>query len=231
MLTHLFFDFFGTLVDYSASRTEQGYEQSHRILTDAGCELGYDAFLQQWDQVASRFEADARISLIEYSMDQVCGAFLERVLGETPSTEILARFRDRYLAEWNSGVVYLPGVPAMLERLSEHYTLVLITNTHSAELVPEHLQRMGVASRFEEVITSVEHGRRKPHPELFEHSLSRVSAAPETSAYIGDSFEADYQGSRGVGMTCYLIDPDFTADVPTRARLSSIFELEKKLEA
>ncbi len=226
MLTHLLFDFFGTLVDYCASRIEQGYEQSHRILTDAGCDIGYSEFLQRWDQVAGGFDADAEKSLIEYSMHQVCGAFLEQVLGGRTSTDVLERFIDRYLADWNTGVVYLPGLPAMLERLSEHYTLAVITNTHSAELVPEHLRRMGIASRFEAVITSIEHGRRKPHADIFVHALSQVGAVAQTSAYIGDSFNADYRGSRSVGMVAYLIDPDRTAQVPEQARLSDVLELE-----
>jgi putative hydrolase of the HAD superfamily len=230
MLTHLFFDFFGTLVDYSASRVEQGYEQSHQILTDAGSDLSYDEFLRLWDHVAGRFDADAEKSLVEYSMNQVCGAFLDQVLDDLTSSDILEAFIARYLAEWNRGVVYLPGLPAMLDRLSRRYQFVVITNTHCADLVPEHLRRMGIASRFEAVITSIEHGRRKPHADIFFHALSQVGAVPENSAYIGDSFHADYQGSRAAGMVAYLIDPDGTNPVPAPARLTDIFELERLVD-
>ena len=88
---------------------------------------------------------------------------------------------------------------------------------------------MGIAKRFEVVITSIEHGRRKPHADIFVHALSRVGAVAKTSAYIGDSFHADYQGSRAVGMTAYLIDPDPSAEVPAHARLPDILELEGRL--
>jgi len=229
VLTHLFFDFFGTLVDYSASRIDQGYEQSHRILTDAGSDIGYNEFLRVWDHVAGRFDADAEKSQNEYSMHQVCGAFLEQVLEDLPSSELLEHFIDRYLAEWNTGVVYLPGLAAMLDRLSERYELVVITNTHTAGLVPEHLRQMGIASRFEAVITSIVHGRRKPHADIFAHALSQVGAVATTSAYIGDSFHADYQGSKAIGMTGYLIDPARKSPVPAQARLTDVLDLERVL--
>jgi putative hydrolase of the HAD superfamily len=229
VLTHLFFDFFGTLVDYSASRIEQGYPQSHQILIDAGSDLSYHEFLQRFDENASRFDSEAERSLVEYSMHQVCGDLLEQVLDRRATSDVLDRFVERYLAEWNRGVVYLPELPAMLGRLSERYPLVVITNTHSAQLVPEHLRQMGIASRFEAVVTSIEHGRRKPHADIFRHALSKVGAVAETSAYIGDSFRADYQGPSALGMTAYLIDPACTAQVPDSARLSDILELERVL--
>jgi len=41
--THVLFDFFGTLVEYSPSRTDQGYDRSFSLLRDAGLRLGYEA--------------------------------------------------------------------------------------------------------------------------------------------------------------------------------------------
>jgi len=230
MLTHLFFDFFGTLVDYSPSRTEQGYPRSYRIVLDAGAEFTYADFLARWDQVAGRVEAEAEKSQFEYSMHDVCGRFLREVLQRPPPGDLLDRFIDCYITEWNRGVGYLPGLAEMLERLSRRYRLAVITNTHSAGLVPEHLLRMGVAGAFEGVITSVEHGRRKPHPEIFAHALVRLGTNPAASAYIGDSLVADYQGSRAAGMTAFLIDPAASAAVPADARLRNVLELESRLE-
>ncbi len=39
VMTVVFFDFFGTLVDYSPSRTEQGYHRTHASLDELGVDL------------------------------------------------------------------------------------------------------------------------------------------------------------------------------------------------
>ena len=46
--THLLFDFFGTLVDYSASWTEQGYPRSHALVRSRGSDIQYERFLAEW---------------------------------------------------------------------------------------------------------------------------------------------------------------------------------------
>lgn len=230
MLTHLFFDFFGTLVTYSPSRTRQGYPATHRLLRDAGSDLGYADFLRGWDRVAGRFERAAERSLREYSMHDVCGQFLAETLGHPAPAPLLERFIVTYLAEWNRGVVYLPELPALLERLARRFTLGVITNTHDAALVPDHLAEMGVAHHFCDVITSVEHGARKPAPQIFEHALGALSASADTSLYVGDSRAPDYDGARGAGLAACLIDPDRSAGVPEAHRLSHILELERHLE-
>ena len=56
MMTHILFDFFGTLVDYSPSHTEQGYEQSYSLVQAAGADLDYDRFLTLWSGVFSELD-------------------------------------------------------------------------------------------------------------------------------------------------------------------------------
>ena len=67
MISHLLFDFFGTLVDYSASRTEQGYERSFALLRDSGCRLDYAGFLTAWSKVSEELDAAAAASHREVS--------------------------------------------------------------------------------------------------------------------------------------------------------------------
>jgi putative hydrolase of the HAD superfamily len=90
---------------------------------------------------------------------------------------------------------------------------------------------MGVADRFEVVVTSVEHGLRKPLPTIFEHALERLDSSPERCVYVGDNPVADYGGALGAGMRALLIDPDDAAGVPGHDRLDSILELERRLAA
>ena len=48
MIKGILFDFFGTLVEYSASRVEQGYYATHKLLRTNGIDISYTAFLDSW---------------------------------------------------------------------------------------------------------------------------------------------------------------------------------------
>jgi putative hydrolase of the HAD superfamily len=163
-------------------------------------------------------------------MVEVAADFLKRALGSRPPVDLVARFVETYIAEWNKGVRYPSGLREFLERLSLRYALGIITNTHHASLVRDHLNQIGVSDVFRVVVTSVEHGWRKPHPEIFLHTLRSLGARADQSVYVGDSYEADYLGSRAVGMTPLLIDPDRRSSIPESSRLDALFQLEQRLQ-
>ena len=223
-LTHVFFDFFGTLVTYSKSLVEQGYDGSYEVLTRARVSVDYSGFLERWSDTFEEFELRAQQSLDEFSMDEVCAEFLRRVLPQPASAEVSARFRDTYLMEWNRGVEYIPGVPALLADLSECFTLALVTNTHHADLVDRHLEAMDATQYFSTVVHSVKHGKRKPSRSIFESAIERSGAKRETSVYVGDSYSADYLGAVGAGLRGLLIDSERRHDVPRTDRLADVLE-------
>lgn len=227
-VTHVLFDFFGTLVEYSPSRTEQGYPRSFARLREAGSGLDYAGFLALWSETAEALDAEAERSGREFSMQTLARAFLERAVPR-PDASLVRDFVGLYLEEWNAGVRYHAALPPMLDRLGERFTLGIVTNTHDATLVHGHLARMGVADRFRAVVTSVEHGMRKPGPSIFEHALAVVGARAERCLYVGDDPAADYRGARGAGMRAMLIDPGDAHGVAAVDRLGSILDLERRL--
>ena len=229
MLNHIFFDFFGTLVAYSPSRRDQGYSISHKILKDAGATHSYDEFLDLWCIVSEEFDTSAEKTHREFSMMEVGEAFLQRMFEQQPQAELTSRFVNAYLAEWNKGVRYLPDLSKFVERMSKRYRLGVITNTSDSEIVLNHLEQTGVRGLFDVVVTSVEFGLRKPHPDIFHFAMREVGAGPQSSAYVGDSFEADYRGALAAGMRPFLIDPQNSSPVAEEARLANLFDLEQRL--
>jgi putative hydrolase of the HAD superfamily len=223
--THILFDFFGTVVSYSADRIGQGYAQSYQFLLDQGAGLTYDAFVQQWDQLFEQFEQQGEASLVEFSLTDLCRHFLQQTLGQAPAPVVVAAFRDRYLAEWSRGVRYIPGVKEMLAALAARHTLVLLSNTHHAPLVHGHLRQGQMAPCFQHVVTSVEHGQRKPSRQIFAHALQVAGGAAATAVFVGDSYTADYLGAQGAGISCFLIDPQRQHPIPDAYRLGHILAL------
>ena len=228
-LTHILFDFFGTLVSYSESRVEQGYSRSYKLIVDNGSDFTYQAFLNEWDQLFREFEQRNSASQNEFSMTELCEYFFRQSLKIVPDFELVASFRDTYLDEWSRGVTYISGVNEMLDALSANYTLVLVSNTHHAKLVQDHLRKSGMERYFDYVITSAEHGRRKPSRSIFEHALHSSNGLKEAALFVGDSYALDYQGAIAAGIPCLLIDPAKRYDVPNYLRLNGILDLPSAL--
>jgi len=228
--THLLLDFFGTIVDYSPSRTEQGYHRSHELIINMGCDLGYTEFLQQWSAVSSRFDQRSVADDSEFSMVDVASAFLSGALGRPATAHETAALIDSYLAEWNAGVAYPTGMAEVIRRLATTLRLAVVTNTHDRALVPNHLRDMGIAAHIDEVVTSVEVGWRKPHKAIYAAALERLGISAEQALFVGDTFAADYVGPRAMGIEAFLIDPRRDHDVALGRRLGSLADLPGRLE-
>ena len=228
-LRNILFDFFGTLVEYSPSRTEQGYDRSHRLVSSFGSRLDYDAFLSLWSAVSEELDQMANHDLSEFSMHDAAAQFLRRAIDRRPTERMIDAFVKTYIREWNAGVRYLDGLTQFLGRLKPRFRLGIVTNTHLAALVEDHLVRMDAPSHFDVVVTSIAEGRRKPHPQIFLRALELLGAGSAETLFVGDSYEADYLGARRVGMNCFLIDPSQNARVPPEHRISDLFELERRL--
>jgi putative hydrolase of the HAD superfamily len=93
-------------------------------------------------------------------------------------------------------------------------------------LIWQHLNGMGIANAFRTVVTSVEHGRPKPHRAIFDEAVRALATAPSETLYVGDSYVTDYLGAKTVGMPALLIDPRHESAVPANDRISHVIETE-----
>jgi putative hydrolase of the HAD superfamily len=162
-------------------------------------------------------------------MADLGAAFLAGVLDREPAVSEVDAFVVQYLSEWNTGVRYPRGIEALVGELAGEYRLAVVTNTHDTVLVPDHLEAMGLASQFEAVITSVEVGRRKPHPEIYSAALEALGVSASSVVFVGDTYGPDFLGPEQAGMTAFLIDPQHRTPVPDDRRLSSIFDLPARV--
>jgi putative hydrolase of the HAD superfamily len=229
MIRGVLFDFFGTLVEYSPSRRSQGYEKTHGILKARKIAISYSGFLDNWVSAANELDRWSEAQHWEYSMLDVAKRFLLRIHCD-PANETLANdIWNSYLNEWNKGVTYIQNTGAFIERLGVSYKLGIVTNTHYAPLIWQHLNEMGIANAFWTVVTSVEHGRPKPHRAIFDYAIHSLGTPPSETLYVGDSYVTDYLGAKSVGMPALLIDPRHESDVPADDRINHVFETENWL--
>jgi putative hydrolase of the HAD superfamily len=218
-MTAILFDFFGTLVSYSPSRTTQGYPRSHALVPH----LSYAEFLSSLDACFAALDAATEADHREFSMAEAVAAYL----GRPESDPLVAEFERTYIAEWSTGVTHLDGLPDLLAGLRSRHRLAVVSNTHSPSMVPGFLAELGLADLFDAVVLSVHVGRRKPHPAMYAAALHALAVPPAGAVFVGDSHVADYLGPTSAGIHSYLIGS--AADVPAAQRLDSVFDLPARL--
>lgn len=228
-ITHLLLDFFGTIVDYSPSRTEQDYSSSYGLLRQFGASLAYGDFLTLGDEIFGAYEERSADDLSEFAMQEPSAAILESALGRPATSSETDAFVATYLEDWNSAVSYPDGMAELLVDLAGRYRLAVVSNTHSRTLVPDHLRTLGVAELFDAVLLSIELGVRKPHPGIYRAALDRLGIEPAAALFVGDSYAADYDGPRQLGIRTLLIDPGRSAPVPEQDRLAGLGDLGDRL--
>jgi putative hydrolase of the HAD superfamily len=225
VITGILFDFFGTLVEYSPSRVAQGYHATHALLMSDGVHISYAAFLDAWTASFDALDDWSRHTALEYSMEQVAQQFLSRVCPHGQAPDLSTRLCMSYLADWSTAIRTIPGVRELVQELSARFRLGVVTNTHHAPLVHMHLRESGIAPHLSVIVTSIEHGRPKPHPSIFMSALERLDCAASAALFVGDSYAADYLGAKGTGMQALLIDPGGAAGVPAYETIGSVLDV------
>jgi putative hydrolase of the HAD superfamily len=228
-VTHVLLDFFGTLADYSPSRTEQGYHRTHALARSLGLTASYSDLLRAWTQASEQLDRRSAADGREYSMDDAARACLLQLLGRPAEPAEVTALAQCYLAEWNTGVSYPAGMPRTVAALRSRYRLAVVSNTHDSALVPAHLAAMGIGGCFDAVITSIDVGWRKPDPRIYTAALTRLGIRADAAIFAGDTFEADYAGPARSGLLAYLIDPQGRHDIPAGQRLTSLADLPGRL--
>ena len=93
----------------------------------------------------------------------------------------------------------LESAREVLEHLKGRYTMHIITNGF-AEIQAVKMDSAEIAHYFTHVITSENANAKKPDPLVFEYALSAAGASVRESLMIGDNYEADILGAKGVGL-------------------------------
>ena len=126
---------------------------------------------------------------------------------------------------------YVPAdVPPALDTLrARGLTLVVVSNANGT--LRAHMNRIGLAGKFDHVLDSADEGVEKPDPRFFEIALRRSGAKRETTIHVGDLYYVDVLGARSAGLRAVLLDeadlrPD--ADCP---RVRSLDDLVGQITA
>jgi putative hydrolase of the HAD superfamily len=203
---HVFFDFFGTLVDYDPS-TRPRFNAPLAFARRAGCTISETASNAQWQEAWDHLEAQAVSTGREYSMHQVAHRYWRSIGEPTLADRAMEILIGEYLDTWTASVSLAEHALDCVTDLASDHRLTIVSNTHDPELVPRLVREFGLHTAIDRVISSVTVGWRKPHPLIFETALCECGAAAEYSVFVGDNWDADVEGPRGVGMSSIYVGP------------------------
>ena len=139
------------------------------------------------------------------------GIFLAKY-GIAASSEKLRDVAALYRSEYQSSRRATPGAKVLLKALRERGLKTAIISNNLVDEQMDKLQHCELLNLLDSFTISEEAGFAKPDSRIFQIALNRLECRPEESVMIGDSWENDILGARGVGIAtiwynCYLTEP------------------------
>jgi|TARA_B110000116_G_scaffold272152_1_gene295449 putative hydrolase of the HAD superfamily len=124
--------------------------------------------------------------------------------------EIAKKLGAHYIATSPFKTHLIAGSLEVLDELSiRGHKMYILTN--GFEEVQHHkVERSGLSSYFQMVLTSDALGYKKPNPKIFDLALEKTRSRAENTLIIGDSLEADVVGAREAGWGQIYFNPDST---------------------
>ncbi|BFG01618.1 rhythmically expressed gene 2 protein [Drosophila madeirensis] len=101
---------------------------------------------------------------------------------------------------------HVEGATELVQRVRDSGKCVGIISNFDPSL-PQVLQAMGFAGKFDFVLTSYEAGVMKPDARIFNIPLERLRIAPDQALHIGNKYDMDYAGARNSGWSGLLVHP------------------------
>ena len=122
-----------------------------------------------------------------------------------------------------NNVVFYDGVIEMLDRLSNIYSLGVITNGNA------DVNYIGVGDYFDFTMSSEKAGVAKPHEDIFHQAMQLSDHSFDETVYVGDDPKCDVIGPQNLGMRSIWYNPDLKP-WPAGQTPAAIFRHHDELE-
>jgi putative hydrolase of the HAD superfamily len=150
-------------------------------------------------------------------------------IGFEYNAEWMEQFAAAFVEQCPRQPHVIPGALEILKYLEGKYTMHIITNGFK-EIQGIKMDGSGLTSFFVHNINSEDVGVRKPNPKIFQYAFELAGTSAEESLMIGDDWDADILGARGVGMDqVFLKFDDHRHNVHPTFTITELIELKNIL--
>lgn len=174
------------------------------VLTSRGATVGLDDIAHLFGSTDLDDEWDALLARV--SRGELTLAQLSREIGKVLPARIDA-------------LPLLPGVSEVLDRADQLGWRVGLATGQTRPRLDQHLARLGVAHRFDAIVTAGEVARGKPAADIYLEAARRLGVAPGQCVALEDSLPGCH-AALAAGMTVIVCPSRVTAgcDFPNRAQ-------------
>lgn len=212
---NIFFDLDDTLWAFS--------ENSRDTFEEVYLKFRFDAYFDSFDAYYSLYQQRNLKLWEEYALRKITKAELndQRFLYPLQAVGVndpalSKRFSDVFFSIIPTKKKLMPYAENILEYLMPKYNLYIISNGFR-ELQNQKMCSAGIDHYFRKIILSDDIGIMKPYPEIFHFALSTTQSEVRDSIMIGDSWNADIAGAKGVGIDQIFYNIERKTELPFRA--------------
>ncbi|MCC6003398.1 MAG: HAD-IA family hydrolase [Thermofilum sp.] len=164
--------------------------------------------------------------------DLVRSMFLLRFLGITPRPELVDLTYRAVLRSYVEGFELDSNARDALRKVKElGFTVGVITNVGSYEIVRTRLAEAGLVEYVDVLIASQAVVWRKPHRKIFEWACFLAGVEPHQAVHVGDDPRADIEGAKSAGLRAIQVLRDASSKSPAAdAWVHSVGEVPRVLE-
>jgi len=200
----VFFDLGSTLV-FSKDPWPPFYERADRALVEvlnrAGIEVDPASFYIEFGGfIRSYYEKRIEDNLEQTTFTVLRAALSRKNFRSVPDLVLRAALEAMYGVTQQNWYLEEDAISTLEILKSRGYRLGLISNTSDDNNVQGIINRWGVRSFFETIVTSAALGIRKPDAHIFRVALDRLRVQPEAAVMVGDTLEADVLGANQSGI-------------------------------
>jgi putative hydrolase of the HAD superfamily len=203
----VFFDIGGTLVDTSGPSPEETWQSL--LVEHLDCRPSLpniaDALRHANAQLITQLpEYHGRTKVFWHQFDLLVAKQLG--LDGPRMRPFLPKWDERFASIEASWPLFSDAVETIQGVIALGYRLGIISNY--TDTLPNKLVSLGIDKLFDAIVYSQRVGAEKPSPLIFEAAMEAMGCDPEEAVHIGDKYDADIIGARGVGIAPVLIDRD-----------------------
>ena len=227
MTKAVFFDFYQTLGVWEESLRPRVQKITDRY----GCEIDWE----RYETARENLYADASGSdpmthdLLE-TMQQIIDSYRGFLMAlgvrdylDQMTWELLQSEHSLFAA--NAATLYEDTIPTLTYLRDAGFKLAIVSNWDTP--LDPLTERLGIAEYFDAIVASHDARVRsaKPDPHIFNYTLAAVGVSAEETVHVGDTYQADIIGAKGVGIRPILIDRDGTQVGRWKETIRSLSEL------
>ncbi|TCK68560.1 putative hydrolase of the HAD superfamily [Winogradskyella wandonensis] len=221
-IKHIFFDLDHTLWDFdkNSALTFRKIFDIHNVNVEL------DTFLNTYEPINFKYwklYREEKVTKSELRYGRLNEAF--NGINVSVSDKLIHQLSEDYINYLTTFNHVFDNTHEILDYLSHNYELHIITNGFE-EAQEKKLKASKLNHYFKTVTNSEMAGVKKPNPKIFKLALDLANARPEESLMIGDSLEADVQGSINVGMKSVYFDYKDANYVKNHTRITSLIQLK-----